>query len=102
MISVFYINSTGEPDVLNTKISMNQQGYSLKLEINANRLWIVDKDKLKDELIEKTLENNFDNVRFSYDVLGYPDEVQITVYANELTRRLNISVFEVEYNILSK
>lgn len=36
--------------------------------------------KICKKLVEKAIENEYKNVRFSYDLMGYPNKINISVY----------------------
>lgn len=50
------------------------------LTIIANREEITDKEVFSQELIEMVRNNEFKKIMFSYDVNGYPIELQMNVY----------------------
>ena len=60
--------------------------YEQKLTIVANRLFILNKDKFVEEMLQRCIDNDFHEMKFSYDLNGYPDKIEITVYLNEINR----------------
>lgn len=60
--------------------------YEQKLTIVVNKLFILDKDKFTEEMLERCIDNDFHEIKFSYDFNGYPNKIEITVYLNEINR----------------
>ena len=52
----------------------------------------------QEELIDKVVQNKCQNVRFSYDILGYPEKIKITVYYSEWDYRNIRRSFTVLYS----
>ncbi len=65
--------------------------------ITANKIVLTNQDDFANELIQKAINNEFENMQFSYDILGYPDELTITVYTNALTKYLKQPAFQIRY-----
>lgn len=97
MLEIFYLQISREPTVNNVITNSNLQGYDADLTITANKIFIFNQDKLEEQLIQQTLDNDFKNMQMSYDLLGYPDKLTITVYTNTLTKLLDIPAFEISY-----
>ena len=74
----------------------NSQGYSASLTITANKLYITEKETYTQKLVTRVAENNLPNMQLSYDVMGYPCELTITVYANTFMKQLHIPAFQVK------
>lgn len=51
--------------------------------IIANKIWICNRKKFGQEMIQKCIDNSFDNIRFSYD-LKRPNKLSIKVYTNKV------------------
>ena len=66
------------------------------MTIVANKLYIGDKEAFARKMIETCINNEFRDVRFSYD-MGYPAEITMDIYTNETARRLGIRCCEVCY-----
>ena len=66
------------------------------MTIVANKLYIGDKEAFARKMIEACINNEFRDVRFSYD-MGYPAEITMDIYTNETARRLGIRCCEVRY-----
>lgn len=72
-------------------------GYTVSLNVTVNKLWIGDKEKVSQQLIQSIVNNEFENVDFSYDISGYPNEVTMKVYTNSFTYALNKPAIQVRY-----
>ncbi len=60
--------------------------YEMELTLVANKLFIIDKQRFAEEMIERCIDNNFYDIKFSYDMMGYPNRLQINVYLNEFSK----------------
>lgn len=67
------------------------------MDIIANKLFIIDKEKFAEDVIQRCKDNNFKEIIFSYDVSGYPNELHITVYNNKQQRENGESAFQIAY-----
>ena len=66
------------------------------MTIVANKLYIGDKEAFARKMIETCINNEFRDVRFSYD-MGYPAEITMDIYTNETARQLGVRCCEVRY-----
>ena len=66
------------------------------MTIVANKLYIGDKEAYARKMIETCINNEFRDVRFSYD-MGYPAEITMDIYTNETARQLGVRCCEVRY-----
>lgn len=80
--SFFYLQFGRKMQIRNTRITSYQNEYSEDVSVIANKLYIINRNKFAEEVIETFLDNSFDNVKFSFD-LGYPSNLNISVYMNE-------------------
>lgn len=71
--------------------------YGEDIVIVAKKIVIMDKRKLAEKIIQKCIDNEIKNVLFSYDLRGYPSELHVTVYANDLFRLWNKASFRFDY-----
>ena len=60
--------------------------YEMEFTVVANKLFIIDKQRFAEEMIERCIDNNFHDIKFSYDMMGYPNRLQINVYLNEFSK----------------
>lgn len=90
-----YLQYGREEQAVNTMVSTSDTFYKQEFDIIANKLFILDKEKYAEELIEKAVENKYRNVRFSYDITGYPDEIVISVYIQNSDYQHNQKLFQI-------
>lgn len=92
-----YFQYGQEEKVVNTMVSTSDKFYKQEFDVIANKLFIWNKEKYADELIGKAVDNNYKNVRFSYDITGYPNEIIISVYNNEWNYQHDYMAFQIIY-----
>ena len=78
-----YLQYGRKVEVKNTRITNYQYGYTEYINLVANKLYIVDKSVFAKEVINIFINNSFDDVKFSFDLNGYPSDLIITVYMNK-------------------
>ena len=69
-----------EEKVVSSMANTSDSYYEQEFSVVVNKLFIWDKEKYAKRLVEKALENEYENVRFSYDIMGYPNEISIEVW----------------------
>ena len=94
--SFLYLQYGREITVNHISTESNSLGYSASLTITANKLFLLETTTYTQELVTRVADNDLPNMQLSYDVMGQPYEVTITVYANVLMRHLHIPAFQVE------
>lgn len=82
--------------VRNTISSSRDGKRTEHITIVANKLYIGDKEAFAGDMIETCINNEFRDVRFSYD-MGYPVEITMDIYTNDTARRLGLRCCEVRY-----
>lgn len=88
-----------EEEVVNTMVSTSDTFCKQEFSVLANKLFVLDKEKYTDDLIEKAINNKYKNVRFSYDISGYPNEMKIEVYRDKWHYMHNKCMFWILYSI---
>lgn len=68
-----------------------------EISIIANKLYIFDREKFAKYVLQRCADNSFREVRFSYDLSGYPNEVHITVYMNRAAWKWWKKAFEIRW-----
>ena len=97
ILGILYLQF-GRAPYVNLATTQNEtDGYVLHLTVTANKLFIIDKEQYSKDLIQDVLDNNFKNMHFSYDELGYPKEIRIKVYTNSIAKFQDIPAFEIHY-----
>lgn len=97
ILGFFYLQVSRNPTINSAFTSSDPNGYVANITITANKLIIFDQNKLQKDLINRIQNNDFENMLFSYDVMGYPRECTVTVYSNKLTKKLGIPAFTFRY-----
>lgn len=67
------------------------------LNVVVNRLIVLDKRKVAEEIIDHCWKNDFKNVIFSYDV-EYPNKLEVSVYLSKWNARKGKEVFSFVYD----
>lgn len=97
VLEILYLQFYQEPTVNGTITSSDSEGYEATLTITMNKIIILNREKTEQTLITKILDNDFENMKFSYDVMGYPRQWTVTVYTNNLTKHWGIPAFYFRY-----
>lgn len=87
-----YLQYGRKIEVRNTRITSCRNDYSEDISITANKIWISDKAKFAEDIINTFMNNSFDNVKFSFD-LGYPSELNIFVYMNNWNKNEAFAIY---------
>lgn len=86
-----------EATVKSSISNVSENCYEQNLTVIANKLFVYDKEKFTEQLLERCLDNSFHDILFSYDITGYPDKICISVYTNSLSYSLGIESFKIQY-----
>lgn len=86
--SFLYLQFGRDVEVISTMSTTSSQFYGQSMIVVANKLIILDKGIFAEKFLERIRRNDFKEVRFSYDVLGYPDRIKVTVYPNRICMKL--------------
>lgn len=97
VLEISYLQFYREPTVNGAITSSDSEGYEATLTITMNKIIILNREKTEQTLITQIIDNDFKNMKFSYDVMGYPREWTVTVYTNNFTRSLGIPAFQFTY-----
>lgn len=80
IIIFVYLQYGREEKVVSSMANTSDSYYEQEFSVVVNKLFIWDKEKYAKRLVEKALENEYENVRFSYDIMGYPNEISVEVW----------------------
>ena len=72
-------------------------GSTMDITIIANRLYIRNEKEFAEQMLQRCVDNSFHEVRFSYDMNGYPNELSISVYMNPTMWKMKKRVFQIRY-----
>ena len=92
-----YLQYGRDVAVCSSNPRVNSDGYLEDIVIIANKLYIFDHEKFAKYILQRCEENSFKEVRFSYDLNGYPNEVHISVYMNHFEWKIKKKAFEILY-----
>ena len=77
---------------------MTSDGYCIQeISVVSNKLFVWDQKEYAKKLVVKALNNQYENVLFSYDIEGYPNEIRITVYDNRKNYKKGKKAFQITY-----
>lgn len=93
-----YLQYGREEKVVSSMANTSDSYYEQEFSVVANKLFIWDKEKYAKKLVEKAIENEYKNVRFSYDLMGDPNVINISVYYNTCTYRHGKQMFCIWYS----
>lgn len=80
IIIFVYLQYGREEKVVSSMANTSDSYHEQEFSVFTNKLFIWDKEKYAKKLVEKAIENEYKNVRFSYDLMGYPNKINISVY----------------------
>ncbi len=92
-----YLQYGGDVSVYSSRRHTFGNGSTLDLTIIANRLYIRDKEEFAEQMLQRCVDNSFHEIRLSYDMNGYPNELSISVYMNPVMWKLKKRVFRIKY-----
>lgn len=103
VFSLIYLQWGRDMEICNTRPETSQNAYFEDVTIIANKLYIHDRYEFAESVIQKCIDNTWQEVKFSYDIAGYPNKLYIVVYMNDYAfeHRQNAS-FRITYSQDSK
>ena len=102
LLSIGCARSETQSDIPDCVVS-NTFNDEYFLTIIANQEEIEDKEVFAKELVKMVRNNDFKTILFSYDEVGYPTRLEMTVYLNEKDWQNHNSVMRIsltQHNIL--
>ncbi len=97
LLTILYLQFGASPTLNQSTINHTADHYELHLIVTANKLCILNREKVAELFVQKTFRNDFKDMHLSYDVHGYPDKIFMTVYSNYITKFLDIPAFSFRY-----
>jgi hypothetical protein len=79
-------------------VESSKNGYIENVSIVSNKLFITNKEKFAEQIIQDITDNTLKGIMFSYDIQGYPNGLYITVYMNNASYNSGKSSFEISYS----
>ncbi|MEQ2719462.1 hypothetical protein [Fusicatenibacter saccharivorans] len=97
-ISYIYWCSVGNETVVSSFVDLSD-GYCIQeISVLSNNLFVWDQKEYAKKLVIKALNNQYENVLFSYDIAGYPNEMRIIVYDNRKNYKKGKKAFQINYS----
>ena len=97
VLLIVYLQFGRPATVTHSTTSRDSSGYTMTLSVTMNQLKIISKEVITTNLIQHIADNSFKNIMFSYDELGYPNKLTVTVYTNRFMEFLNLPAFKFHY-----
>lgn len=97
VVTLLYLQYGRDVKIEASILNCSSEFYEQKLTVIANKLFVSNKEKFVEEMVERCIDNFFHEVRFSYDITGYLNRIYISVYPNELSRKLDVNHFTILY-----
>ena len=91
-----YLQFGRNPDICSSYGMRSNNYYEENIAVVANKLFILDKEDCKEEIIQRCKDNNYKSIKFSFDG-GMPDKWRVTVYTNRTALKLGNSSFSFEF-----
>lgn len=80
--------------------SSTSENYRVdRITVLSNEIYFTGKQKVAEKIVEKYLDNDFKNIKFSFHNIS-PNHLITTVYQNELMEYLGIVQFSFEYKAI--
>ncbi|HDF2668435.1 hypothetical protein [Blautia producta] len=98
VIAADYLQNGREMSVYNSRSLTAGAIKQEHLIVVVNRLYIPDKMDCAREIVRKCRENDFSNIRFSYDY-GIPNELHAAIYLSEHDVKRGKPVFTLSYTV---
>lgn len=101
-LTIIYLQWGRDMEICNTRPETSKNAYFEDVTLIANKLYIFDKYDFAESVIQKCVDNSWKEVRFSYDIAGYPNELCIDVYINSYDFEHRENAFRITYSQDSK
>ncbi len=86
-----------EMDVLSSHSTTADNWYELNISVIADKDTVSDKDACSQEIIQHILDNDFHSTRFSFDLSGYPNKIDVDVFTSEKNFKKGKIAYSFEY-----
>lgn len=81
---VTYLQFGREMDAVNSLSITSDNHYQEEICVILNKLIVTENhEKIAEEIIKKTLSNDFSKIKFNFTEHGYPNKLYVTVYKSE-------------------
>lgn len=99
ILVVSYLQFGRSTKVVSTFNSTSQNTTEVYVTVMANKLFVANKIKYCQELLNQYHQNSFSNIYISKDLSGNPEKIYFTVYENILMYKLKKHSFIATYHL---
>lgn len=96
LIILLYLQYGRDMDVYNSYVFSAGTYHEQQLKVVINRLWVNNKRKCADEILQRCKENSFKSVDFCYDSY-IPNELYVDVYLSDTYTKIGHPLFSFSY-----
>lgn len=96
VVLLAYLQWGRDVKVCNSRLETSGEYRSENIAVIANTLYISDKEEFARQMVQKSVDNSFKEIKFSYD-MGYPNELTIDIYLNETLWENGDRYFRINY-----
>lgn len=86
-----------EMDVFSSQNIISDNWYELNIDVIVDDEIASDEEECSREIIQHIVNNDFYNMRFSFDMNGYPNKVNINVFTTEKNLQKDKKAYSFEY-----
>ncbi len=97
LVLIVYLQYGRKIQAYSSVTESSDTGYCENVQIIANKLYIRNKEDFAKQIIQDCIDNTLNGIKFSYDLQGYPNELNITVYMDSYSYQRNAISFEISY-----
>lgn len=86
-----------EMDVFSSQNIISDNWYELNIDVIVDDEIASDEEECSREIIQHIVDNDFYNMRFSFDMNGYPNKVNVNVFTTEKNLQKDKKAYSFEY-----
>lgn len=86
-----------EMDVFSSQNIISVNWYELNIDVIVDDEIASDEEECSREIIQHIVDNDFYNMRFSFDMNGYPNKVNVNVFTTEKNLQKDKKAYSFEY-----
>lgn len=86
-----------EMDVFSSQNIISDNWYELNIDVIVDDEIASDEEECSKEIIQHIVDNDFYNMRFSFDMNGYPNKVNVNVFTTEKNLQKDKKAYSFEY-----
>lgn len=97
LLGFIYLQYGRQPTLNHSTINQTGDSYDLSLSITLNKIFLLNKNSVKKELLQQIEDNAVPGILFSYDMHGKPKSITCTVYMNSWMQKLDMPALHFNY-----